>query len=132
MLRDSVFFSVIMFTYKFKETIIMLEKLQEILQDIKAEQTTVINVKTLTNIADYIVICTGRSKRHSSAIAEHVKENIKKLIDFNPVIQGLESSEWIIVDLQDVVLHIMLDEIRNFYQLEKLWDKDLIISNQKN
>ena len=109
----------------------MLNKLQDTLQDIKAEQVIAIDVQALTNITDYIVICTGRSKRHAAAIADHVKQSIKDYTDIKPVIQGLESSEWVIVDLQDIVLHIMLNEIRDFYQLEKLWDKELIISDKQ-
>lgn len=106
----------------------LLDKLKDILEDIKAQNIVTIDVKNITTFADYLVICTGRSKRHVYSIADNVKENTKKLLAKKPNSQGLEACEWVIVDLGSIIVHIMLPEIRDFYQLEKLWDKDLIMT----
>ncbi len=106
----------------------LLSELNKILENIKAQDITIINVKKMSSFTDYLVICTSRSKRHGRSISEHVRQNIKHMVDKKPNAQGLKASEWIIVDMNFIVLHIMLPEIREFYQLEKLWDKDLIVS----
>lgn len=108
-----------------------VSKLHDLLEDIKAEDIAVINVSKMTNITDFIVICTGRSKRHTYAIADHIKMSLKATTGTNIRVQGLETCEWVIVDLNNIVLHVMQKHIREFYQLEKLWDENLIIENSK-
>lgn len=91
------------------------------LEDIKAIDTVVMDVKTLTPLADYIIITSGRSTRHLQAIADHVLEAAKKL-GVKPIgVEGEAGSEWVLVDLGDIVVHAMQPAVREYYQLEKLW-----------
>jgi ribosome-associated protein len=97
----------------------LITQIIDILDDAKAENIITIDIGKVTTLADYIVICTATSKRHARALSQHLTENLKT--PFSNNIQGLDSSEWIVVDLMDVIIHIMLPNIREFYQLEKLW-----------
>lgn len=91
------------------------------LEDIKAIDTVVIDVRTLTPLTDYIIVTSGRSTRHVKAIADHALEAAKKN-NVTPLgIEGEQGSEWILVDLGDVIVHAMQPAVREYYQLEKLW-----------
>lgn len=99
------------------------------LDDVKAEDIKVIDVHKKTDITDYMVIATGKSQRHVKSLAEHVVEEVKKH-DFRPLgMEGQDSGEWVLVDLGDVVVHIMQAQTRAFYQLEKLWEADYSVAN---
>jgi ribosome-associated protein len=91
------------------------------LEDIQAIDTVVIDVKTLTSIADYMIITSGRSTRHVKSIADHVFEAAKKHGVTPLGIEGEQGSEWVLVDLGDIIVHAMLPAVREYYQLEKLW-----------
>ncbi|MGR5154440.1 ribosome silencing factor [Photobacterium swingsii] len=89
--------------------------------DIKAQDIVTIDVRGKSSITDFMVLCTGTSNRHVSSIADHVNKE-SKLIDFPPFgISGEDDSQWVIVDMGDVMLHIMQEDSRSLYQLEKLW-----------
>ena len=90
-----------------------------ILENAKAEHITLLQVAQFTTFAEYIIICSATSKKHTFALSQHLKKNFKAKYKIN--IQGLDTLEWLIVDLLDIVVHIMLPGIRNFYQLEKIW-----------
>ena len=92
------------------------------LQDLKADSVHVIDVRHLTTVTDTMVIASGRSDRHVRAIAGAVVEQAKKA-GFRPLgVEGERSGEWVLVDLADLVVHVMLPRVREFYNLEKLWD----------
>lgn len=92
------------------------------LDELKGIDIIFIDVRPLTCITDYMVICTGRSTRHVKALAENVAVTAKeKHIPFVRT-EGHRDSEWILVDLGDVVVHIMLAATRAFYSLEDLWE----------
>ncbi len=95
------------------------------LDELKAVDPVSINVKNISSFTDYMVIATGSSNRHIQAISEKVLSNLKE----NKVdllgIEGQGDEGWILIDTGDVVLHLMSDKTRNFYDLESLWDSDL-------
>jgi ribosome-associated protein len=100
--------------------------LQEIvtaaLDDMKAVNVKVIDVRGLTDIADTMVIASGNSDRHVRSIADNVARKAKDA-GFRPLgTEGARDGEWVLVDLTDVLVHVMLPRVREFYGLERLWD----------
>jgi len=92
-----------------------------VLDDLKAQSLTRLDVRHLTSMTDEMIIVSGRSDRHVRAIAQALLERCKAE-GYEPLgVEGLESGEWVLVDLGDVVVHIMLPKVRDFYSLEKLW-----------
>ena len=94
-----------------------------ILEDHKAKDITVLDVSDITDITDLMIICTGNSNRHIKTLADYVIVNAKKkgLEIFG--IEGQKEGEWVLIDLVDAIVHIMLPTVREFYNLEKLWGK---------
>jgi ribosome-associated protein len=91
------------------------------ISDIKARDIVVLSIEKQSTIADMMIVCTGTSKTHVKSIAEHLAVEAKKA-DLAPLgIEGRETSEWVLVDLGSVIVHVMQQEARDFYQLEKLW-----------
>ena len=96
--------------------------IESALDDIKAVNVRVLDVRKLTDIADTLVIASGNSDRHVRSIADRVVEFAKKA-GYRPMgVEGERDGEWVLVDLQDVIVHIMLPRVREFYRLESLWD----------
>jgi ribosome-associated protein len=92
------------------------------LDDLKAQNVAVLDVRELTDVTDTIVIASGTSDRHVKSLAGRVLERAKEA-GFRPLgTEGEREGEWVLVDLQDVIVHVMLPRIREFYALEKLWD----------
>src|SRR6516165_6749203 len=92
------------------------------LDDMKAVNVRVLDVRGLTDIADTMVIASGNSDRHVRSIAERVVEKAKDA-GFRPLgTEGARDGEWVLVDLQDILVHVMLPRVREFYGLERLWD----------
>lgn len=102
-----------------------IEKLQKLilaaLEDYKALDITTLDIRDLTNIADCMVICTGTSKRHVQSMADNIV-TVAKAAGIQPLgVEGEKYGEWALVDLGDIVVHIMLKQTRELYSLEKLW-----------
>jgi len=96
----------------------------EALEDMKAVGMVVLDVREKSNVTDYMVIVSGTSNRHLKAMANNVVVEAKKA-GITPLgVEGEDQAEWVLVDMGDVVVHIMLQDTRDFYQLEKLWSED--------
>lgn len=94
------------------------------LDDGKGRDVKVIDVRKKTGIADFMVIVSGTSERHVKSLADHVIEEAKKN-EAQPLgVEGQGGGEWVLVDLGDVIVHVMKPQTREFYQLEKFWQAD--------
>ncbi len=89
--------------------------------DMKARDIVKLDVRETSSITDYLVICTGTSKRHVQSIADHVAKEARHAGETPIGQEGQDVGEWVLVDLGDVVVHVMQDQTRDFYDLEKLW-----------
>lgn len=94
--------------------------------ELKGENTKQLDVSALTPIADHMLICTGTSARHVKSISDNVVLRAKKA-DLATHVEGLEQAEWVLIDLNGVIVHIMQPEARARYQIEKLWDIDIAL-----
>ncbi len=94
----------------------------EALDDMKALEVKVLDVRGLTDVADTMVIASGTSDRHVRSVAKNVVEKTKAA-GFRPHgVEGQQDSDWVLIDLHDMIVHVMLPRTREFYGLEKLWD----------
>ena len=92
------------------------------LDDMKAVNVKVMDVRHLTDITDIVVIASGNSDRHVKSMADRIVQFAKQS-DFRPIgVEGATEGEWVLVDLNDIVVHVMLPRVREFYGLEKLWE----------
>jgi len=91
------------------------------LEDLKAQDIQILDVRGMTSITDLMIVASGTSDRHIKALADNVVEAVKKH-DVQPIgVEGESSREWVLVDLGDIILHVMHPQTRAFYNLEKLW-----------
>jgi ribosome-associated protein len=92
------------------------------LADMKALDVKLLDVRGLTDIADYMVIASGTSDRHVRSVAQRVVEKTKEA-GFRPHgVEGQQDGDWVLIDLSEMIVHVMLPRVREFYGLEKLWD----------
>lgn len=91
------------------------------LDDSKAEEMVSINIEGKSALADYMVIASGRSNRHVGAIADHLMSALKDAGYGKVRVEGMPSADWVLVDADDVIVHIFRPEVRSFYNLEKMW-----------
>ena len=91
------------------------------LEDIKAHDITVLDVRKLTSIADTLVIATADSNRQVKALAHHVRDKLKESGASIVGVEGEETGEWVLVDAGDIVVHVMQPAVRAYYNLEELW-----------
>lgn len=93
-----------------------------VLEDLKGIDIAIIDVKSLTSLTDYMIICTGRSTTHLQAIAENLVMKAKSQHLSFIHREGDRDSDWVLIDLGDVVVHVMLANTRSFYSIEELWE----------
>ena len=91
------------------------------LDDDKAEDVVQIDLRGKTAIGDHMVVCSGRSSRQVSAISEKLVERLKTEFGHFSRIEGKNTGDWVLVDTGDIIVHIFRPEVREFYQLEKMW-----------
>jgi ribosome-associated protein len=91
------------------------------LDDLKARDIQVLDVSGKSTITDCMIICSGNSSRHVNAIAEHLATEAKHAGLHTLGVEGKGAGEWVLVDLGEAIVHVMQEETRDFYQLEKLW-----------
>ncbi len=109
----------------------LLELVTTALDDMKAQNIRTIDVRGKTTLTDFMVIASGTSGRHVQSTAESVATEAKQA-GIPPLgVEGQESQEWVLVDLNDVIVHVMLPETRDFYNLEKLWMADEAADTEK-
>ncbi|WP_018690958.1 ribosome silencing factor [Algicola sagamiensis] len=89
--------------------------------DMKARDIQKLDVRGKSSVTEFMVVCSGSSSRHVKSIAENVALEAKKAGEAPLGIEGQDAGEWVLVDLGDVILHVMQEDSREFYQLEKLW-----------
>ena len=91
------------------------------LEDDKAEDILAIDIRGKSSFADMLVVASGRSSRHVSALADHVMRNLKDAGLKDVRVEGLPQGDWVLVDAGDVVVHLFRPEVRAFYNIEKIW-----------
>ena len=103
----------------------LLKSVISSLDDNKAEDITSIDLAGKTGIADYMVIACGRSQRQVSSLTSYVVKDLKALGHKDIIVQGLEQSDWVLIDAGDVIVHVFRPEVRSFYNLDKMWSTDI-------
>lgn len=102
----------------------LTELVVDALDDIKGQDIIVLDVREMTTVTDYMIVASGTSSRHVKALADNVAEIAAKA-GHRPIgVEGEAGREWILLDLQDALVHVMLPRVREFYNLEKLWSLD--------
>jgi ribosome-associated protein len=102
---------------------------EQLLDDNKAEDIVSIELPPESALADCMIIASGRSTRQVSALTQYLIESLKKAGIKAPVVEGLEQSDWVVIDTGDIIIHIFRPEVREFYNLERIWCDD---DNQDN
>lgn len=98
----------------------VLEIITKTLDENKAEDVVVIDLRGKTSIANQMVVASGTSQRHVASLAEKVQENLKAA-GFKSTVEGEEKADWVLIDAFDVIVHIFKPEVREFYSIEKMW-----------
>jgi ribosome-associated protein len=91
------------------------------LEDSKAENIVSIDIQGKSSLGDYMVIASGRSHRHVSAVADHLLKALKDAGLGTARVEGLASADWVLIDSGDIIVHVFRPEVREFYNLEKMW-----------
>jgi ribosome-associated protein len=90
------------------------------LDDMKAEETLTIDLRNKSSIGDYMVVSSGRSQRHVGSVADRIIEDLHKA-GVRTRVEGMPHCDWVLIDAADVVVHVFRPEVRDFYNLEKMW-----------
>lgn len=99
----------------------LLARILASLDDDKAEEVVSIDLRGRSSVADHMVIASGRSSRQVGAIAEKLVERLKTEMGRTCKVEGKDQGDWVLIDAGDVVVHVFRPEVRDFYQLEKMW-----------
>ncbi len=99
----------------------LLARILASLDDDKAEDVVAIDLRGRSSVADHMVICSGRSSRQVGSIAEKLADRLKEDFGRSVKIEGKDQGDWVLLDAGDVIVHVFRPEVRDFYQLEKMW-----------
>ena len=102
----------------------MIDVVLDCLDDAKAEETVAVDITGKSSLADHMVVTSGRSQRHVGAVADQVVKALREAGYDKPRIEGLPHCDWVLVDAGDVIVHIFRPEVREFYNIEKMWQAD--------
>jgi ribosome-associated protein len=104
----------------------LIKTVKVLLDEDKAQETVVINLNGKTSLTDYIVIASGSSQRHVGAMADHLSLKIKECGISNLSVEGKSQCDWVLIDAGDVIIHLFCPEVREFYNIEKMWGVPLL------
>lgn len=99
----------------------VLARVLSSLEDDKAEDVVIIDLRGKSEMADHMVVCSGRSNRQVAAISEKLSERLKQSMGVFCKLEGKGQGDWVLIDAGDVIVHVFRPEVREFYQLEKMW-----------
>lgn len=99
----------------------LLALAQTSLEDLKAKDVRVLDVRNMTSVTDYLLVASGTSDRHVRSLSDKLIQNVKEAGQAPLGIEGQDAGEWVLIDLNDVVVHVMQPRTREFYKLEDLW-----------
>lgn len=102
----------------------MLQDVLTWLDEAKAEEIVTIDIKGKSSIGDYMVVASGRTDRHVGAIADQIREKLKEGGVAGVRMEGQENCDWVIVDAGDIIVHVFRPEVREFYNIEKMWQSE--------
>ncbi|MDV3252231.1 ribosome silencing factor [Devosia sp. BK] len=101
-----------------------VELILNILDDAKAEETVAVDITGKSSLADHMIVTSGRSQRHVGAVADQIIRALRENGFGKPRVEGLPHCDWVLVDTGDVIVHIFRPEVREFYNIEKMWQAD--------
>lgn len=107
----------------------LIDLVSTVLEDAKAEETVQIDIRQKSSLADYMIVASGRSNRHVGAIADQLQRAMREAGYGRPKVEGLPQCDWVLVDGGDVIVHIFRPEVREFYNIEKMWSADFPSEN---
>ncbi|WP_342592313.1 ribosome silencing factor [Oceaniglobus trochenteri] len=99
----------------------LLSEILKSLDDDKAEDVVTVDLRGKSEMGDYMVICSGRSSRQVMSIAQNLTDHLKQDHDRLCKVEGKDAGDWVLIDTGDVIVHVFRPEVREFYQLEKMW-----------
>lgn len=106
-----------------KSSLMLTEIAIKGIQDKKGKDITIISLKEIEgSLFDYYIVCTGNSPSHIDSITDAIEQEIKQAVGLSPKrIEGLQNCQWVLLDYFDVIIHVMLEETRDFYKIEQMW-----------
>ncbi|WP_425427971.1 ribosome silencing factor [Aliiruegeria haliotis] len=99
----------------------LLERILSSLEEDKAEEIVTIDLRGKSEMADHMVVCSGRSSRQVASISDKLVERVKADFGIFSKVEGKDTGDWVLIDTGDVIVHVFRPEVREFYQLEKMW-----------
>jgi len=103
----------------------LLDQIVHWLDEAKAEAVVTIPLEGKSSLGDYMVVASGRNDRHVAAIAEQLREKIKAQDGRQVRVEGMNACDWVLIDTGDIIVHVFRPEVREFYNLEKMWQAEI-------